>query len=105
MISTEGAKAGTRNRIVVARNHAGRRSWTSSKSGVAAEHRNTGAVFGTTKRHHVLADVTANEFAVMRTAVGQDMLDEIISKLITGNYRDVSKNTQDDSGRMGAYYQ
>jgi hypothetical protein len=38
----------------------------------------------------VLADVASNNFTVLRTAVGQDVLDEVVSKLIASNCNTIS---------------
>jgi hypothetical protein len=79
--------------VVVARNHARRRSRAGSKSRVAAKHCNARAVLGSTKRNHVLADVAADNLTMLGTAVGQDVLDEIVSELVTGNCTKVSYRT------------
>jgi hypothetical protein len=98
--SAEGAEAvgGARHGVVVvvvvvARNHARRRSRAGSKSRVTAKHCNARAVLGSTKRNHVLADVAADNLTVLGTAVGQDVLDEIVSELVTGNCTKVSNRT------------
>jgi hypothetical protein len=98
--SAEGAEAvgGARHGVVVvvvvvARNHARRRSRAGSKSRVTAKHCNARAVLGSTKRNHVLADVAADNLTVLGTAIGQDVLDEIVSELVTGNCTKVSNRT------------
>jgi hypothetical protein len=109
--SAEGAEAagGARHGVVVvvvvvvARNHARRRSRAGSKSRVAAKHCNARAVLGSTKRNHVLADVAADNLTVLGTAVGQDVLDEIVSELVTGNCTKVSYRTS--RGHGNAYCQ
>jgi hypothetical protein len=85
--SAKGAEtaSGARHGVVVARNHTRRRSRTRSKSRVAAKHCNTRAVLGSAKRDHVLADMAADNLTVLGAAVGQDVLDEIVSELIAGN--------------------
>jgi hypothetical protein len=88
-----GARHGVVVVVVVARNHARRRSRAGSKSRVTAKHCNARAVLGSTKRNHVLADVAADNLTVLGTAVGQDVLDEIVSELVTGNCTKVSNRT------------
>jgi hypothetical protein len=83
--STEGRKTGARRGVAVARKHASRRSGACSKSGIATEHRDAGAVLGPAERDHVLADVAANNVSVLSATVGQDILDEIVSKLVTSD--------------------
>ena len=83
--STKRRKTGARRRVAVARKHAGRRSRTRSKSGIATKHRDAGAVLGAAKGNHVFADMATNNVTMLRGTVGQDILDEIVSKLITSN--------------------
>lgn len=88
----EGAESagGAGHGVVIARNHAGRRSRASGESRVAAKHGDTGAVLGATKRDHVLADVAADNVAMLAAAVRENELDEIVSELVAGNCRCVS---------------
>ncbi len=58
---------------------------TSDLTGVAAEHRNSGAKLGTTKRDHVLADMDRNLLSLMVVGVHQDPLDEVVAVLIASN--------------------
>ena len=88
--SAERAKTGSRRRVTIARQHTSWRSRARSKSRVATEHGNAGAVLGTTKRDHVLPNMAADKLAMMRAAVGQDVLNEIVAKLITRNCFGVS---------------
>jgi len=44
----------------------------------------------------VLADVAANNLAMLGAAVGQDILDEIVSELVTSNCIKVSMNMLQD---------
>jgi hypothetical protein len=83
--STERRKAGARRGVAVARKHAGGRSRTCRKSGIATKHRNAGAVLGAAERDHVLADVATNNVSMLRAAVGQNILDEIVSELVTSD--------------------
>ena len=62
-------------------------------SWVAAQHSNARAVLGTPERHHVLADVAADDLTVVRVAVGEDVLDEVVSELVASNYEYVSIRT------------
>jgi hypothetical protein len=86
--STKATKStgGARHGVVVARNHAGGRSGSGGKSRVAAKHGDAGAVLGTTKRDHVLADMAAHNLAMLGATVGQDVLDEVVSELIPSNF-------------------
>lgn len=74
---------GTRYRVIVARNHARGRTGAGSKSRVAAEHCDARSVLGAPEGHHVLADVAANDLAMLSAAVGQNVLNKIVSKLVT----------------------
>lgn len=87
LLSTESARKGssTRGGVVVTRNHASRWTWARSYGWVATQHSDARAVLGTAKRDHVLADVAAHNVAVLRAAVGQDVLDEVVSKLVPSN--------------------
>jgi hypothetical protein len=78
------------NRVVVARGHACWRSGTGSDGWVAAKHGDAGAVLGTTQRDHVFANVAAHELAVVCRTVGENVLDEVVAKLVTSNYIFVS---------------
>ena len=63
-------------------------SWwarTSSQSRVAAKHSDAGAILGASEGNHVLADVARNKLAMVRIAMGQDVLDQVVTKLISGN--------------------
>ena len=75
------------HRVVVSGKHTRWRSRASSKSGVAAKHGNARAILGAAKGDHVLADVAADNLAVLSAAVGQNVLDKIVSELITGNLK------------------
>lgn len=70
---------------VVARDEATRRARTRRKRWVAAEHCHTRSVFGTAERDHVLADVRSNYLAMVRAAVSEDVLDQVVAELITGD--------------------
>jgi hypothetical protein len=85
--STESAKStgGAWHGVIVARNHAGRGARAGGECRVAAKHRDTRSVLGTTKRDHMLADVAADDLTMLSATVGQNILDEIISELVAGN--------------------
>ena len=38
----------------------------------------------------MLPDVAADSLAMLRTSIGQDVLDEVISKLVASNWKDIS---------------
>jgi hypothetical protein len=88
----EGAEAarGAGHGVVIARDHAGRRSRASGESRVAAEHGDTGAVLGAAERDHVFANVAADDVAMLAAAVGEDELYKIVSELVAGDCRCVS---------------
>jgi hypothetical protein len=71
--------------VVVAGDHARRRSGTSGKRRVATKHSNARSIFRTAKGYHVLSDVVTDDLAMLSAATGQDVLNEIVSELITGN--------------------
>ena len=78
---------------------ANRRSGAGSKGWVAAEHGNARAILRTAKRYHVLAHMGGDKLAVMGAAVGQNVLDKVVSELITGNCITSVKDTEDDCSR------
>lgn len=92
---------GTRNGVVVARDHASGWSRACSNSWVAAQHGDARAIFRTAERDHVLANMASDDLTVLYAAVGQDVLDEVISKLIASNCKKISigPNTA-----QGGYY-
>lgn len=96
----EASKGSASAGAIVTRDHTGRRSGACRKNGVAAEHCDAGTVFGTTKRDHVLANMAANELAEVGAAVGQDILDEIVSELIASNYSLVSNMNSETAKRF-----
>jgi hypothetical protein len=61
------------------------RTGTSLNSRVGAEHTNSRAKLGSTERYHMLADVTGNKFTMLRIGVSQDVLNEVVAILITGD--------------------
>lgn len=73
------------NAGVVARDETTRRAGASRKSRVAAKHSDARAVLRTTEGNHVLTDVGSNNLAMMGSAVREDVLDEVITELITGD--------------------
>jgi hypothetical protein len=58
---------------------------TSLNRRVGAEHTNTGAELGSTKRDHVFANVLSNNLTMLRVGVREDVLDEVVSILIARN--------------------
>lgn len=86
----EGGGAG--NWSVVARHHTSRWARARGDSRVAAQHSDARAVLGAPERYHVLADVAANDLAVLCAAVRQDVLNEVVSKLVSSDCIDVSTN-------------
>lgn len=86
--SAEGAKTtgGARLGIVVARHHARGWSRTSGESRVTTKHGDTRSVLGAAERDHVLANVAANDLAVLRATVRQDILNKVVSELVAGNW-------------------
>jgi hypothetical protein len=52
---------------------------------VSAEHANSRAELRSTKRNHVLANVASNKLAMLRVGMGKDVLNQVISILITSN--------------------
>lgn len=61
------------------------RARTSLNGWVGAEHTNSRAELGSTKRYHVLADMLSNNLTVLRVGVSENVLDEIVAVLITRN--------------------
>jgi mannose/fructose/N-acetylgalactosamine-specific phosphotransferase system component IIC len=64
-------------------------SWwsrTGSKCRVAAEHGHARSILRATEGDHVLANMRRNQLAVMVTAVGQDILNQVVPKLVASNY-------------------
>lgn len=58
---------------------------TSGRRGVATEHGDAGAVLGAAERDHVLADVRGDQLAMVAAAVGEDVLNEVVSELIASD--------------------
>jgi hypothetical protein len=52
---------------------------------IGAKHANTGTKLGSTKRDHVLTDMSSDHFAMLRVGMSEDVLDEVIAILVTGN--------------------
>ena len=52
---------------------------------VGAEHADTGAELGAAERDHVLPNVRCDNVAVLRSRVGENVLNEIIAVLVTGD--------------------
>jgi hypothetical protein len=79
------AAGGTRHGVVVARDHARGRSRAGSKSRVAAEHRDARSILGAAEGDHVLANMATDDVAMLRATIGQNVLDEIVSELVTSD--------------------
>lgn len=77
--------------VAVAGKQATWRAWTSDQGGIAAEHGDPRSVLGASKRDHMLSYVGGYELAVMTTAIREDVLDEVVAKLITGDCSPVSR--------------
>jgi hypothetical protein len=67
---TAGGAGSSWHRVVVSGKHTRGRSGAGSKSRVAAEHGNARAILRAAERDHVLANVAANDLAVLSAAVG-----------------------------------
>ena len=83
-------------RRVAGKLHTRGRSGPSSQGRVAAEHGHAGAVLGAAEGDHVLADVRGYKISVMGAAIRQDVLDQVVAKLITSNIN------QRHTGTVGA---
>jgi DNA-binding transcriptional regulator YdaS (Cro superfamily) len=77
-IATTGCHAAAHRR-------ASARSGASGDGMVGAQHADTGAELGSTKRDHVLADVGRHDLAVLRVGMSEDVLNQVVAVLITGN--------------------
>lgn len=84
--STEGTEGGAWCRVIVTRVYASGRSGARSQGGIAAKHGHARTVLRATKGDHVLANVTSNKITMMTGSVGQDVLDEVIAKLVTSDF-------------------
>lgn len=62
-------------------------SWTGSHCWITAKHGDAGPVLGATQRDHVLADVGCDNLTTLRIRVGQDVLDQVVAKLVARDYR------------------
>lgn len=66
-------------------------SWAHGGSGpsgagwVGTKHADSRTELGTSQRDHVLSNMSSDHVAVLRASVGQDILDQVIAILITGN--------------------
>lgn len=85
-----GEVAVERTLVAVVASHAthwktNRGTWTSGDRRVAAEHCNAGAVLGAAKGHHVLADVSCHNLTALRIGVGENVLNQVVAKLIARN--------------------
>ncbi len=79
------AEAITIATVLAAESQPGGRAWTCGEGGIGAEHGHAGAVLGAAERHHVLANVRSDHLAALRVCVGEDVLDEVVAKLIAGD--------------------
>lgn len=71
------------------------RTWASSYRWVRTEHADPGTKFGSSERHHVLANVSGDDLTVLRIGMCEDVLDKVVAVLIT---RDV------DEGNTGSVH-
>jgi hypothetical protein len=60
---------------------------------IGAEHTNTRAELGPTKRHHVLANVLSNDLTMLRIGVSENVLDEVVAVLIAGDVNERDART------------
>lgn len=58
---------------------------TSGESGIAAKHGNPRSVLGATERNHVLANMGCDNLLSLWITAAEDVLDEVVAKLITRN--------------------
>lgn len=80
-----GEAVGGEASIAASHRHASWRSRARGVGWVAAQHGDTAAVLGATEGDHVLADVGSHNLTTLRIAVGEDVLDEVVTELISGN--------------------
>lgn len=66
-----------------ARSHG--RPGSSGTGWVGTKHADSRTKFGATQRDHVLSNMSSHDVAMLRAGVGQDVLDQVIAILITGN--------------------
>ena len=52
---------------------------------IGAEHTNSRAELGASKRHHMLANMGGHHFSVLRSGVVEDPLHQVVAVLITSN--------------------
>jgi hypothetical protein len=76
---------GTNSRIRKTDSGANARTRTSLDCRVSAEHANARAKLGSTERDHVLSDVLSNNLTMLRVGVGENVLDEVVAVLVTGD--------------------
>ena len=66
-------------------------SWAHGRSGpsgagwVGAKHADSGSKFGATQRDHVLSNMSSDNVPMLRAGVGQDVLNQVVSVLVTGD--------------------
>lgn len=60
-------------------------AWASGESRVAAKHGYSRTILGSTQGNHMLANVGGNDLAAWRISVGEDVLNEVVSELITSD--------------------
>lgn len=61
------------------------RPGSSGTGRVGTKHADSGSEFGATQRDHVLSNMSSHDVAMLRAGVGQDVLDQVVAVLITGN--------------------
>jgi hypothetical protein len=69
------------------------RSWSGSNCWIGTEHADSGAKLGSTKRDHMLPDVAGDDLPMLRVGVSQNVLDEIVAVLVTGNINEWNSRT------------
>ena len=62
-----------------------RRSGPSGAGWVGTKHADSGSELGATQRDHVLSNMSSNDVAMLGAGVGQDVLNQIVTVLVTGD--------------------
>jgi hypothetical protein len=58
---------------------------TSGNSRIGAKHSDTRTKLRSSKRNHMLADVSGNDLSMLRICMGEYVLNQVVAILITGN--------------------
>lgn len=77
--------ASTRSTVKSVRMGARTGAGTSGGGRVGAEQRDTRAILGAAKRDHVTTNVGSNNLAAMAVSVAENVLDQIVPKLVAGD--------------------